>query len=371
MADAQLPSIAEILEATEVLSSQDGAKVEKVKDKFLVKYGARVSRLEADTMRYVSANSDTPVPKLFGTITDPNEPEINYIVMEFIEGKCLDAIWPDLSTSEKEDVKMQLKAALNSLRKMPDQGYIGSVGRQKCIDGVFYTGETYVLDVNGPFETEIEMNEGVLRRVAETRPASAIRLFRTIFSNMPTHRIVFTHADLQARNIIVKRTTSEHGGPNTMDLTIIDWEMSGWYPEYWEFCNSIIFNTFHAEWLDIAQDIMDVYTNEYLLMQRIRNICSFERSLRSCSFDITAAALAALGTQQPPIKAASLVPASLTTTAAAAAVSLEQSLRKAAMLSLDSQFQQYNQHASRILHAIPNRKNHPKCTCPPAVLQTF
>ena len=272
MAELQLPSIKKILEATEVLGSQDSTKVVKVGEKFAVKYGADVSLLEADTMRYVSANSNTPVPKVFGTITHPDDPNFNYIIMEFIGGQRLDAIWPDLSVAEQEDVKSQLQAAINSMRLMPNQGYIGSVGRQKCIDGVFSTGNTYDPEVNGPFATEADMNEGILRRVAETCPPSTIRLFRTILSNLPPHQIVFTHADLQARNIIVKRTPSDANGPSRMELSIIDWEMSGWYPEYWEFCNSIIFNTFHDEWIDIVQDIMVVYSNEYLLMQKIRNI---------------------------------------------------------------------------------------------------
>lgn len=272
MADTKFPSIAEILEASEVLSSQSGAKVVKARNAFVVKYGGRVSFSEAETMRYVSENSDVPVPKVLGTMTDPNNANIQYIVMEFVEGQCLDVIWSDLSATEKDDVKFQLKAAVNSMRLMPDQGYIGSVGHQRRCDGMFITAGPEHPNINGPFTNENEMNEGMLSRLAETEPPSSIRLFRTILSNLSKHRIVLTHADLQARNILVKRGgegTEDHG---KMKLTIIDWEYSGWYPEYWEFCNSLIFNTFRTEWLDIIQDTLEVYPNEYLLMQRIRNI---------------------------------------------------------------------------------------------------
>jgi tRNA A-37 threonylcarbamoyl transferase component Bud32 len=272
MADTRLPSIAEILEATDVLSSQSGARVVKVRDVFVVKYGGRVSLSEAETMCYVSANSDVPVPKVLGTMTDPENTKVNYIIMEFVEGQCLDTIWSDLSAMEQEDVKAQLKAAVDSMRLMPDQGYIGSVGHRKCFDGVFITSDPDATSVNGPFTSEIKMNEGMLSRLSETEPPSSIRLFREILANLPDHKTVFTHADLQARNILVKRGdhgTADHG---KIKLTIIDWEYSGWYPEYWEFCNSLIFNAFRTEWLDIVQDTLDVYTNEYLLMQKIRNI---------------------------------------------------------------------------------------------------
>lgn len=85
MADIRLPSIAEILEATEVLSSQSGAKVVKVRDAFVVKYGGRVSLTEAESMRYVSDNSDVPVSEVLGTMTEPNNTKINYIIMELVE----------------------------------------------------------------------------------------------------------------------------------------------------------------------------------------------------------------------------------------------------------------------------------------------
>jgi aminoglycoside phosphotransferase (APT) family kinase protein len=271
MDDVQLPSIAEILESTEILSSQGACTVVRVRENLVVKYGGRVDLQEAETMRFVAANSDVPIPKLLGTLTDP-ETNINYIVMEFITGQCLDAIWHDLTTSEQEELKEKLRTVITGLRRIPNQGYIGSVGRTKCLDGVFYTGDDQVLDKNGPFESEHEMDEGVLRRLAETHPPSSIRLFRTILSNMPTHQIVFTHADLQGRNIIVRRTDSDIEGHSKIELTIIDWEMSGWYPEYWEFCNSLIMNTFATEWNDIIQDTLDVYTNEYLWMQKVRNI---------------------------------------------------------------------------------------------------
>jgi aminoglycoside phosphotransferase (APT) family kinase protein len=50
-----------------------------------------------------------------------------------------------------------------------------------------------------------------------------------------------THGDLHPRNIMVKWEGAKdegdgHGGGNRIRVTaLIDWELSGWYPEYWEF----------------------------------------------------------------------------------------------------------------------------------------
>lgn len=44
------------------------------------------------------------------------------------------------------------------------------------------------------------------------------------------HRIVFTHADFHPRNIMVVDLPD-----GSVELSgIIDWESSGFYPEYWE-----------------------------------------------------------------------------------------------------------------------------------------
>ena len=42
-------------------------------------------------------------------------------------------------------------------------------------------------------------------------------------------RSVFTHADIAPHNILVDDKGQITG--------ILDWELAGWYPEYWEYAN--------------------------------------------------------------------------------------------------------------------------------------
>ena len=50
-----------------------------------------------------------------------------------------------------------------------------------------------------------------------------------------TSRIVFSHADLSLDNIMLC------GEPGSQSIAaIVDWGMSGWYPDYWEFCKILI-----------------------------------------------------------------------------------------------------------------------------------
>lgn len=60
------------------------------------------------------------------------------------------------------------------------------------------------------------------------------------------HACVMTHADLHPRNIIIQLLPASENDPS-QDLTekqisvvaVIDWDKSGWYPEYWEFIKAL------------------------------------------------------------------------------------------------------------------------------------
>lgn len=53
------------------------------------------------------------------------------------------------------------------------------------------------------------------------------------------HQIVFTHADLNPRNILVRQVKGGDGRKHWEVSGIIDWETAGWYPEYWDCTKSL------------------------------------------------------------------------------------------------------------------------------------
>ncbi|WQF75239.1 Putative protein kinase-like domain superfamily [Colletotrichum destructivum] len=116
------------------------ATVVRVGKHAAVKFGARILLLEAENLRYVSENSDVPVPKVFTTMTEP-ETGYSFIVMEYVNGQRLDAIWESLTSEEKHDIGKQTQTALEDLRKIPIPGYFGALDRQPFPDGVFWTQE--------------------------------------------------------------------------------------------------------------------------------------------------------------------------------------------------------------------------------------
>ncbi|KAG5759063.1 hypothetical protein H9Q72_012807 [Fusarium xylarioides] len=265
----RIPTIEEIRASTEVLSPPDAsATVVKVGENFAVKFGHTVSFEEAEAFQFISSNTKVPVPEFYATLVEP-ETGINFIVMEYINARSLGDLWPSLAAPDKLEITNQLHAALQDLRSLEPPSYMGSVNRRPLTDGVFWTPEQNPA-TPGPFNTEEDLNEGVLKRLAEHEPQAHLTLLRTLITTtLRDHKVKFTHGDLQPKNILVKRTGLND---SQYEIKIIDWEISGWYPEYWEFCNATIAGGFRSEWLDLVQHIMHVYVPEYLMLQTIRSL---------------------------------------------------------------------------------------------------
>lgn len=91
--DPVIPSIEESRASTYILSPSDAsATVVKVSQHVAVKFGARISLLEAENLKFVSEHSNVPVPKALATMTEP-ETSCSFTVMEYVEGPGLGEIW--------------------------------------------------------------------------------------------------------------------------------------------------------------------------------------------------------------------------------------------------------------------------------------
>lgn len=65
-------------------------------------------------------------------------------------------------------------------------------------------------------------------------------------SHCSGHNIVFTHADLNMRNVLV------HNGRLS---GIVDWENSGWFPEYWDYTKAHYITKLKKRWLTIIDEV--------------------------------------------------------------------------------------------------------------------
>lgn len=261
-----LPTIAEIEAAAEILSFPDTfTKVVRVKEHFAVKFGNGIALSEAENMKFLATNSAVPVPKVYAAFIDP-ETNRTYIIMDYIPGDDLQKLLPSLTPSEKTVICRLVRNAIVELRKIPAPDYLGTLNRQPYNDGVFRPEDDNPL-IPGPFASQDEMNRGLLEKLRQLESPQYVRLLQEMVERtLHGHQTVFTHGDLQPKNIMVERVDAAGPGFKT---TLVDWEMAGWYPEFWEFCNATVCCRFKPDWLELVPDILEQYPVEYLMMQLV------------------------------------------------------------------------------------------------------
>lgn len=77
--------------------------------------------------------------------------------------------------------------------------------------------------------------------------------------------ITFTHGDLNPCNILVTPPPSD--GQQAKDdvrvVAIIDWEYTGWYPDYWEYCKAMFTVHWEDDWVvNGLPQVLDVKEKE-------------------------------------------------------------------------------------------------------------
>jgi len=203
-----------------------GCKVFRIHDS-VIKFGWSVDARQAQTMQFIQSSTAIPVPHAIGT--GPNA-----ILMDYVEGCTLAQCWPQLTSEEKQAIAEQMYHVLQQLRGLKGS-YIGGLDRAPVVD------MRRSDHIGGPFDTESQFNDFLLDNMTSSLPS----LYReSLQKTLRTdHDIIFTHADLHLRNIIVK---------DGVIAAILDWECAGWYPEYWEYVKFCDATCHDKEWHDLG-----------------------------------------------------------------------------------------------------------------------
>ncbi|PYI11828.1 kinase-like protein [Aspergillus sclerotiicarbonarius CBS 121057] len=238
-----------------------GVKIAQIFPEIVVKYGPHVTITEAKNMIFVDRNTETvPVPKIFACYTyGPIPRDVDdygslydtYIIMSFVEGQSLDKAWETYDQTTKDRVTNQLKGYLHELRAINSSGYIGSADSGPVTDPILERYHT-----QGPFDSEESFNATIISAYHAREPRRHIKNFLVGMLSENNHQIVFTHGDLRLTNIMV------HDGHVT---GIVDWEYSGWYPEYWEFSRALYVWHWQNDWTDSLMQILQPYYSEYMV----------------------------------------------------------------------------------------------------------
>ncbi|KAG6105587.1 hypothetical protein E4U14_005045 [Claviceps sp. LM454 group G7] len=264
-----IPAVQDIEHEAVVLHEQDGRRVVRFGNHFVIKYGLDVSLTEGENMLFVRQTQPLLAPEVFALFSvETDHGRVNYIIMENVVGDRLDQVWDRLGTPEKCRIADTLRLQIETLRKIPAPDYFGCVGRRPFEENIFWAASEDGSDdanFNGPFDTESELNEALVQsyRFCGGRDQRANFYRRVLPLVLRENSIVFSHGNLRQKNIMLK----PDGQP-----VLIGWKAAGWYPAYWE---HVIVMFWHwgteDDWHEYLPRIMEEYPNEYVWFDMIRN----------------------------------------------------------------------------------------------------
>ena len=217
--------------------------------------------MEIENLRFVAGNTTIPIPEVVDILKKPDS-DITYMVMKRIPGRTLGEAWASLTEDDRTEITTTLRGYMDQMRALvpPEPTYFGGVNGGPLPKDMFCLVSNgkinfhsipvwapepeYIVPehrpwrYNGPFHSEVEYNEALHIRCIEWKNSARYALRKMCEANFQGHRSVFTHGDLQRKNIMVTRISDldRKQGDNKWKVTLIDWEGSGWYPEYWDFC---------------------------------------------------------------------------------------------------------------------------------------
>ncbi|KDQ08095.1 hypothetical protein BOTBODRAFT_119096 [Botryobasidium botryosum FD-172 SS1] len=171
-------------------------------------------RDEVACISFVRKNTTIPTPCLLFRPRRRTE----YICIEEIAGVTLESQLEHMTIPELDCVASQLRSHIGQLRKLESRG-ISSVNGGPLRSCYLWDPPKQPLRKVGEFNQHLRE---AFRRVYR----SSERGDRIVECFPMNSAITFTHGDIGPQNIILQGST----------VFLIDWGVSGWWPEYWEYC---------------------------------------------------------------------------------------------------------------------------------------
>ncbi|KAL2211152.1 hypothetical protein CC79DRAFT_566169 [Sarocladium strictum] len=109
------------------------------------------------------------------------------------------------------------------------------------------------METCGPFESVAEFHDFLVAPVKQCPRPERFAEYRSQLAD--TFDVHFAHADLSWENILVDAETGKVKG-------ILDWEMAGFWPEWWEFRKALFGARSQPWWMDIMKEVMVPYGAE-------------------------------------------------------------------------------------------------------------
>jgi hypothetical protein len=177
---------------------------------------------EYTAMKYLAEHApDIPAPKPHGLAKFDS---VRILFMTYFPSMTLESAWPKLTHEDKVSIQKQLDAIFIKLRSLSWNGHsLGGVGGESVKDDHHESHKSCeAISTVAPFE-DFQFS------IPPVGGSLLARFLRSLLPPSPANP-VFTHGDVRPANIMVDITESG----KYIVTGIIDWENSGFYPEYFE-----------------------------------------------------------------------------------------------------------------------------------------
>ncbi|KAJ5488452.1 hypothetical protein N7539_003342 [Penicillium diatomitis] len=221
----------EVLENSEILWKAPFARqkgVFKCSAEIVVKAVRNMEHYtEYTALQYLDRHkSNIPAPKPLGLVRMSG---ITLIFMSYMGSAPLGEVWHTLDSCQKTSLSNQLNTILEDLRTLPftEGSPLGGVAGEGCRDL-----RRHVRTSKTPI-TSLEDFETFLFASSHPGGSVFVEFLRRLSPSLTDHtgpRIVFTHGDIRPDNIMVELDENK----KYIVSGILDWEYSGFYPDYYE-----------------------------------------------------------------------------------------------------------------------------------------
>ncbi|KAH7195958.1 hypothetical protein DER44DRAFT_814612 [Fusarium oxysporum] len=178
---------------------------------------------ESNALGLIHKYTSVPVPRVLDLVADSRN---TYLLTTGLRGEPLARAMDMLSDRDCQEFVDQMQSFISQIRAIPPvdpKNHICNTLGQACSDPRIRDGNPI-----GPFDDEASFSQYLRHPDDPARRG---------------HQAVFTHADLNLRNILVDKVTRLDGTRGWAVSGIVDWENSGFYPEYWD-CTKAQFEGF-------------------------------------------------------------------------------------------------------------------------------
>lgn len=272
---APLPSETCFFDSTVVFRNDTSHhRVVAVEPHFIVKYGRGVNEIEGQVLLFLEhhlkarSKARSKVPKLYAMYRIASTGHV-CLIMQRMPGESLDQLWSTLDEFEKSDICAELKELFTSIRDIPAPPLYGSIDKGRFHHHLFYSPDGDP-EICGPFDSENQFNAALVKRLRSAWVRMERHSFKSDFyernlgRTLAGHRPIFSHSDLQRKNVIVHRDKSQG-----LRVSLIDWEEAGWFPAYWEYFTALQGVQWEDDWSQRIEEILEPWLSEAAVMKMV------------------------------------------------------------------------------------------------------